>query len=236
MVAKNHDDISKYTNEQSLYSYYFHFERKNDWGRKCIDFGGRIGEKTRKINNIIIYDIDESAQSFNKINKIKQILNFKKIKDGSVDMVYISHTLEHIKNPYQTIEEITSKIKKEGYLIIVSPCEDNLFETYYRDPNWHLHTWNSKHLVTILENLGYDIEKVRYVGFPLWLCRILTFDFAHKLNQLVVIRYLMFLKGNLSYHIKNFIFFIQKSWGSYPSVSLENKFVSGELVIWAKKK
>ena len=100
-----------YLIRNSEYAYRFHFNKRNNYGR-IIDFGGRIGEKTRRIKNVIVVEVDKEALKFMHENNIKCEDSIDKFDDESLDTIYCSHVLEHLINPSAYLEKFYKKLRR----------------------------------------------------------------------------------------------------------------------------
>jgi SAM-dependent methyltransferase len=84
------------------------------------------------------------------------------------DYVRSNHSLEHIYNPNETLQEIQRILKPGGKLMIGVPNIDGLMATITKDCWWYLcppvHTFNYsvKTLSLMLEKHGFKVEKIRY--------------------------------------------------------------------------
>lgn len=139
---------------------------------KGVDFGG----SQRPISNHLdIVDL-EQKDYYNrpiKYNSLKQI-------EGELDFIFSSHTLEHIPNLEEILDDMFQSLKNGGKLILNLPS--------YTCKRWradsgqdmggtlHVHTFklskteltdNIKHLINIdslLKDKGFNIEVSEYTG------------------------------------------------------------------------
>ena len=172
---KDHEFIEQYV------GFYFHFKKNPNWGKKVIDFGGRIGEKTRLINNVTVVEIDDQARKYMKKNKIKCVKRIDSIADNSIDTIYASHVLEHVDNPAIYLNKFYKKLKKGGTLILVLPVEVPMFETKKIDLNGHIYNWNFVNINTLLEKLNFKVEESYMYSFTEFTFFLKTFgnSFSH---------------------------------------------------------
>jgi SAM-dependent methyltransferase len=84
------------------------------------------------------------------------------------DYVRANHSLEHIYNPNETLQEVNRILKPGGKLLIGVPNIDSLTAKLFKDYWWYLcppvHTFNysTKTLSEMLEKHGFKIERIRY--------------------------------------------------------------------------
>lgn len=91
---------------------------------------------------------------FNTIDDIPKNLKF--------DYIISHHALEHITNPYETIEKLGQYLKPKGKMIHVVPIDDWRIQRRYtqKDINQHLYTWNPLLLGNLFVKAGYTIERI----------------------------------------------------------------------------
>lgn len=152
------------SNLQRDYSFHIHFQGWRTWGR-VLDFGGRIGEKTERIDNVVVIEIDDTARREMKRNGRKCQKRIDTIKNGNVDTIYCSHVLEHLENPLEYLMKFKRKLRQGGNLILVLPYEANGFNGKATDGNGHLYAWNMITINTLLERAGFRITSSEYGAF-----------------------------------------------------------------------
>ncbi len=80
--------------------------------------------------------------------------------DSSVDVVICHHTLEHVMNPAETLQEIRRMLRPAGELLLFVPFEkERRYRSYNSaEPNHHLYSWNVQTLGNLLGECGYSVE------------------------------------------------------------------------------
>lgn len=84
-------------------------------------------------------------------------------KTNFFDSIRISHTLEHVYDPYKTLTEIHKIIKKDGILLIEVPNTDSInaeiFNKYWTmwDAPRHLHHFNLTNLKLYLQKTNFKL-------------------------------------------------------------------------------
>lgn len=69
-------------------------------------------------------------------NDIYRLSEFEKLESG-FQIVYSSHTLEHLQDPVNALRDWVKLLKKDGYIVLYLPDVD-----YYKEHNpEHLHNW-----------------------------------------------------------------------------------------------
>ena len=124
----------------------FKFEQEIKETDTLMDFGCGGGYLLDNFNNKkkIGFEINRSAWEDIKSKGIEVYDNFNEIEDNSIDCIISNHAMEHVPLPLEILKSLYKKIKKNGKIIIVIPCEQiNEKSFHYRpgDINQHLHTW-----------------------------------------------------------------------------------------------
>lgn len=84
------------------------------------------------------------------------------------DFIRSNHSMEHINNPAEIVNEFQRILKKDGQLFISLPNSDsltrNIFKKYwyYTGVPYHTFNYNLKNLSILLERNGFTIDKVGY--------------------------------------------------------------------------
>jgi len=87
------------------------------------------------------------------------------------DVIYCSNVLEHIENDELVLNELNSKLKNAGSLIIYVPA----FQDIYSDLDkkfGHFRRYQKSDLLRKLKNSGFEATKSHYsdsIGFFAWL-------------------------------------------------------------------
>jgi SAM-dependent methyltransferase len=78
-----------------------------------------------------------------------------------VDLVIISHVLEHVSNPESFLQTVTKKLRKGGVLFIEVPC----FDWQHKELDEpHLLFFDKEPLKLLLKKVGFDQIEVNYYG------------------------------------------------------------------------
>jgi len=106
----------------------------------------------------------------------------KRIPNNSYDIVLMSHVLEHVTCPYQTLKIVRRKLKRYGILILVLPFEkdDKPFKPPIKlDPNQHLYAWTFKAINNLLIRTGFEVLENKII----YLTGIRRFEKMYKINR-----------------------------------------------------
>jgi len=150
--------------------------RKERFGMLDVGCGNESPYYFKKYYPEIIYDGIDKELSYNISNKsIKLInefypLNLEKndlnvIKNDNYEFIILSHIIEHLDNGYELIEELSKKVKKNGYIYIEYPSERSKnFPSmkgtlnFYDDPT-HKKFYNIEKILEILIRNKFQIIK-----------------------------------------------------------------------------
>jgi SAM-dependent methyltransferase len=84
--------------------------------------------------------------------------------EGSIDLVVMSHVLEHVSNPNAFLGRAYQMLKKGGFIFIEVPCMDFLHKDF-DEP--HLLFFDKKSLETLLGSVNFKLITTSYHGVPL---------------------------------------------------------------------
>jgi 2-polyprenyl-3-methyl-5-hydroxy-6-metoxy-1,4-benzoquinol methylase len=127
-------------------------------GKKILDFGCGIGQNTASLCDIAQvdgYDISPFARKYCKTHTKINIV--KKLKDKFYDIILLSHSLEHMTNPLDTLLMLKKKLKTNGILIIILPREEFYKGSFELDNDRHLYCWTFQTINNLLKYCKYQI-------------------------------------------------------------------------------
>jgi len=142
----------------------FKFEEFIKPSDTIIDFGCGGGfllnqfPCTRKIG----VEINSSASAHAKSLGIEIYQNATTIDNEVADIIISNHAFEHIPDPYNTLLTLKNKLKPNGIIVIVVPCEQpnkSGFEYKEKDVNQHIFTWVPMTLGNLVKMAGFKIIK-----------------------------------------------------------------------------
>lgn len=141
----------------------FKFEKHVKEDDVLMDFGCGGGYLLANFNNNIKYgfEINKAAWDECQKNNITVFDNFDKIENESIDTIISNHALEHVPLPLVSLQNLYKKLKKNGKLIIVIPCEqigETGFHYKPNDINQHLHTWCPMTFGNLVTLAGFKVE------------------------------------------------------------------------------
>ena len=130
-----------------------------------MDFGCGAGNLLRSFSNfrtdldLYGYDLDNR-----ELETLLTIKNFKQLIVGDLktnlkfDLISISHTLEHLTNPKESLLQLCGVLNEDGYLAIAVPdCSIDPFKLLVAD---HCSHFSMKTLGVFLTNSGFEVVKI----------------------------------------------------------------------------
>ena len=96
---------------------------------------------------------------------ITVVADFCQIDDDSVDVVISNHALEHVPEPFWTLNEIKRVLVHGGRIVLVTPFDDwraNRPACWRpHDPDNHLFTWSPQNIGNLLVEAGFKVLETR---------------------------------------------------------------------------
>lgn len=196
--SKRHSELIKdefyyYSRAKASLRMYFSKILNSSNSPKILEFGVGIGQNIALLKNAYGYDISEEALQECRKRNLKVFDSIEKIPNDEFDIVLSRHSLEHVPNPLESLDQIKNKLKKGGILILILPKEKHRRSSFCPDLNQHLFCWNFRSINNLLNLVGFkpEINGYKYVlGFR----KIL---FVHKIFGFSVYLYLAKLIGIL---------------------------------------
>ena len=224
-----------YINFESEYAFRYHFKRQANWG-KVADFGGGIGQKTRKVNNVTVIDIHEESIEWMKGHGVEYRTSLVEFDDGAFDLIYCSGTLEHLDEPAKYLRLMNKKLKVGGKLFLSQPLDKSVFENTYSEKNGHLYTWTTQQINSLLRENGFEITENRtmcFLGIP-FISRHLNgkmryWDIQNKLMERKTVRKVLYFWAQTYCLFKEVISETLNS-GKYHTETI------GTMEVWAIKR
>ena len=136
-----------------------------DANSKVLDFGCGAGTllwsfaKLRSDFNLFGFDLDDR-----ELKKLSAIPNFKKLLVGELDkslkfdLISMSHSLEHLVSPIETMKLLGAMLNENGHLVIAVPdCSKDPFKLLIAD---HCSHFSVATLKIFLENSGFEVVRI----------------------------------------------------------------------------
>ena len=140
-----------------------------------MDVGAGTGDflKHAQMNGWEVYGVEPNDEA-RELSHQKGVSVYRSLavqKHPAYDVITFWHVFEHLKDPDESIEEVSAALKPEGWLVIALPNYRSYDARFYKKywagydvPRhvWHFSKDSIKHLFV---SKGYEVVKVK----PLWL-------------------------------------------------------------------
>lgn len=121
-------------------------------------------------NKVVGLEIDETVKEYYKENDIEFISELSQT-ESKFDLITMFHVLEHLPDPKETLQEMTSKLKENGELIIEVPNSKDALITVFNNKGFknftywgcHLFLFNEGTLKKLFEDSPYKINCIKHV-------------------------------------------------------------------------
>ena len=135
--------------------------------RKCLDVGANRGSFVQALREqipaveILAVEPDGSVvdgyRNLSGINLVVSRIESLMLPDQQYDLIYCSHTLEHLRSPHATLSQLRSSLKPDGVLFIEVPNLDfiqnaDVVEEFFIDK--HLYHFTVASLTAIVRRAG----------------------------------------------------------------------------------
>jgi SAM-dependent methyltransferase len=128
-----------------------------------LDFGCGGGYLLKNLScaRRVGVEVNPAAAQVAKDNDVEVYLNTDDVPDDSIDVIVSNNALEHTLQPLDELKRLFPKLRDNGRLIFVVPCESITNEYKPGDINHHLYSWSPMCLGNLLTEAGYDLEESR---------------------------------------------------------------------------
>jgi len=126
-----------------------------------LDFGcgGGFLLKNVECKKKIGVEINESAAETARKNGIEVYGQTDEISDNSIDIIISNNALEHTHYPLDELKKLYRKLKKDGKIIFVVPCENINYKYQPNDINQHLYSWSPMCIGNLFTLAGFKVIK-----------------------------------------------------------------------------
>lgn len=147
---------------------------------KILDFGCGVGSNLKILEKYGSVDAFEPNQLAQKYIKKYQKVNLVKKITKKYDLIFLADVIEHINDDKKTIDFLTSRLKKGGFIFISTPAYQFLFSK--KDiALHHYRRYNKKTLKKIINN-ELKLFKLTYFNTILFIPICLSIIFFKVLN------------------------------------------------------
>jgi SAM-dependent methyltransferase len=140
-------------------------QHRTEVGANLLDFGCGSGNLLRSFSkfrpdlSLFGFDLDtRELESLRSIRNFKQLIVGGLKTDLRFNLISMSHTLEHLTDPIQSVQQLSQFLDEDGCLVIVVPdCSLDPFKLLIAD---HCSHFSVDTLSTFLTNSGFNIVQV----------------------------------------------------------------------------
>ncbi len=139
-------------------------------GKKIIEIGSAYGyllDELRQINVDSVYGVEFNVEAYNYSKNILLLdvengdLKDSSFKTMKFDVVFLVGVIEHLTSPRDTLIEIKKILNPGGVLLITTINTNGWVPIYKIKPPEHLFYFNKRNLSLLLNELGFEVLKVR---------------------------------------------------------------------------
>ncbi|MGB5084687.1 MAG: class I SAM-dependent methyltransferase [Methylocystis silviterrae] len=139
-----------------------------------IDFGCGAGFMLRELGvaRAIGVEINAIAREVARQNGVEIYSTLDQVPDAVADVVISCHALEHVENPLGELRKMHSKLKPDGKLVIVVPCDAPDLGFTASDRDFHLFSWGASNIGNLTRCANFEVlaaHEVRHRLPPKWL-------------------------------------------------------------------
>lgn len=170
-----------------------------------LDIGAGTGEflEAFEDRNWTKFAIEPSVklQSTYQNKEIKHLKNLDQVKENSFDVISLWHSLEHIPNLTETIQQLKKVLKPNGVVIVAVPNYNSFDAKFYKnywaawDVPRHLWHFSRPGLKQLFKQI--DFECVKEVGMPFDAYYVSLLSEAYKPKGLKLRAFLIAILSNL---------------------------------------
>ncbi|MBK8389416.1 MAG: class I SAM-dependent methyltransferase [Saprospiraceae bacterium] len=133
------------------------FEKFIDKEMNVIDFGCGGGYLLHNINckGKLGIEINDKARETISTFGIESVKFVSEAPDSWADCIISNHALEHVPDPFNQLIQLKEKLKKNGKIIFVVPCD--LYDYKPNDVNNHLFCWSPMTLGNLFTAAGFHV-------------------------------------------------------------------------------
>ncbi len=149
-----------------------------------LDFGAGIGTLANMLKSdcdgkIYCFEPDKDQAERCRELGFETFVNIEELHGRSFDLIYSSNVLEHIKDDFETVKNLSLHLKQDGILFTYVPALNFLW-TDMDNKVGHYRRYSKKHLKKIIINNQLAIKSSRYVDcvgvLAMLIVKVLGFD------------------------------------------------------------
>jgi len=126
---------------------------------EILDFGCGGGNLLKRIacKKRIGVEINEIALIVAKENCDEVYRFLDEVPNDYVDVIISNNAIEHTHNPLDELKKMYNKLRKNGKIIMVVPCENICFKYKPNDINQHLFSWSPMNIGNLFSLAGFSV-------------------------------------------------------------------------------
>jgi SAM-dependent methyltransferase len=166
-----------------------HYDKRYfDWQKSIGEFGGwanktKFSEYIDKENDVLDFgcgggfllknieckkkagvEINPTAAETARNNGLEVYHSSDEVPDEYVDIIISNNALEHTHYPLDELKKLFKKLKPDGKIIFVVPCENISYHYKPNDINQHLYSWSPMGIGNLFSTAGFSvIESKPYI-------------------------------------------------------------------------
>lgn len=142
--------------------------------KSILDFGCGTGGFLKRAKTVASMamglEIEKRLKPYFRTNGLTVADNLEAITDD-FDFITLFHVLEHMEDPIHVLKSLSSKLKKNGRIILEVPNADDVLLTLYKNKAFseftywscHLFLFNNSTISNLAKKAGFQIEYVKQV-------------------------------------------------------------------------
>jgi SAM-dependent methyltransferase len=133
---------------------------------EVLDFGCGGGYLLKNIEckKKVGVEINSSAAETARKNGLEVYKYVEDVPDNYVDTIISTNALEHTHHPLDELKKLYKKLKSNGKIIFVVPCENISYKYKPNDINQHLYSWSPMCIGNLFVLAGFSvIESKSYI-------------------------------------------------------------------------
>jgi SAM-dependent methyltransferase len=133
---------------------------------KVLDFGcgGGFLLKNLRCGQRVGVEVNPAAAESARKNGVEVFGRVEDVPDNYVDVIISNNALEHTLQPLEELKSLYKKLKPEGKIVFVVPCESISYGYKSNDINHHLYSWSPMCLGNLFSEAGFSVlESKAYI-------------------------------------------------------------------------
>ncbi len=139
---------------------------KNAVGNKVLDHGAGVGTFAVPVSErgmqVLCMEPDPELRAALQASGLDVAARLDEIEAGSIDYAYTLNVLEHIEDDGEALQQVFRCLRPGGQLLVYVPAFPLLYSRMDAHVG-HFRRYRRKALVGLLQSVGFDVGKARYV-------------------------------------------------------------------------